>query len=355
MTSARPRARRPRARRAATLGLPLAALLASPAPALAHNAAEPAPRLPGVLLAFQLDPLALALLAASAVAYLYGVRRVAALHPRNRWRPARTAAFMAGLGALALALLSPIATYDGTYFSVHMVQHLLLTMVAAPLLLLGTPVSLVVRAVGRRGHRQVMAVLHSWPVRLLSNPLIAWAGFAAVMVGSHFSHLYEAALESEAVHVGEHLLYLVAALLFWWPVVGLDPSRWRLPHPVRLLYLFMMGPVNTFVALAIYSSGRVLYPHYLGHLGQAGALDDQHLGGAIMWVAGDLLFLVALILGVADWMRHEDKVTARIDAELAAQRAARAAAAARAEPPADAAAAPEEGAGGAGAGGAVRR
>jgi len=310
-----------------------AGLVLLPAPALALNEVQPEPRFPGVLLAWQPDPLTLALVVGSAALYLLGVRRVAELHPRNPWRAARTRAFLAGLAVLAVALLSPIGTYDGTLFSVHMAQHLLLTMVAAPLLVLGTPVSLVVRAVGRPGHRAVMRVLHSGPVALLTHPLLAWVGFAAVMWGSHFSGLYEAALESEPVHVAEHLLYLVAAVLFWWPVIGLEPSRWRMPHPLRVGYLFLQGPVNTFLALAIYSSGRVLYPHYAG--GRAwgpSPLDDQHMGGAIMWVAGDLLFLAATGFAIAAWMRDEEKVTARVDAELAAQRAARRAAAAAAGP-----------------------
>jgi cytochrome c oxidase assembly factor CtaG len=306
-----------------------AGLVLLPAPAFAVNQVLPEPRFPEVLLAWQADPLVLALLAGSAVLYLFGVRRVAELHPRNPWRPARTRAFLAGLAGLAVALLSPVATYDGTLFSVHMVQHLLLTMVAAPLLVLGTPVSLLVRAVGRRGHRKVMRVLHSAPVRVLTHPLIAWLGFAAVMWGTHFSGIYDAALENQAVHVAEHLLYLVAAVLLWWPAVGLDPSRWRMPHPLRVGYLFLQGPVNTFLALAIYSSGRVLYPHYAsGRAWGPDPLDDQHLGGAIMWVAGDLLLLVATGLALAAWMRNEDRVTARVDAELAAQRAARRAAAA---------------------------
>jgi cytochrome c oxidase assembly factor CtaG len=286
-------------------------------------AAVPPPRFPAVLGAWQLEPVTLALLIASAVLYLAGERRVAELHPRNPWRKSRTWAFLAGLAVLAVALLSPLATYAEALFSVHMVQHLLLTMVAAPLLVLGTPVSLLVRAVGRSGHRTVMRVLRSWPVAVLTHPLIAWVGFVAVIWGAHFSGLYDAALQSPLVHAAEHALFLVSALLLWWPVIGLDPSRWRMPHPMRIGYLFLQGPVNTFLALALYSSGRILYPAYAasGRTWGPAPLDDQRLGGAIMWVVGDLLFLAATILAIAAWMRHEEVVTARIDAELDAQRA----------------------------------
>lgn len=287
-----------------------------------------APRFPAVLGAWQLEPVTLALLAASAVLYLQGARRVGELHPRNPWPRARTVAFFAGLGAIGLALLSPIDTYAEVLFSVHMVQHMLLTMVAAPLLVLGTPVSLLVRAVGRSRHRRVMRVLRSWPVTALTNPMVAWVGYAAVMWGTHLSGLYDAALRSQPVHAAEHALFLVSAVLLWWPVVGLEPSHWRMPHPLRVGYVFLQSPVNTFLALVLYSSSRVLYPAYAatGRTWGPTPLDDLHDGAAIMWIGGDLVFLLATVLGIAAWMRHEEVVTARIDAELAAERRARAAA-----------------------------
>jgi putative copper resistance protein D len=265
------------------------------------------------------------------VVYLAGVRRVAELHPRNPWRPGRTRFFLAGLGVLGLALLSPIDTYAQVLFSIHMVQHMLLTMIAAPLLVLGTPVSLLVRAAGRSRHRQVLGVLRSWPVTALTNPMVAWVGYAGVMWGTHFSGLYDAAVRNPALHAAEHALFLVSAVLLWWPVIGLEPSHWRLPHALRVGYLFFQSPVNSFLALTLYSSSRVLYPSYAdtGRTWGPTPLDDLHAGAAIMWIGGDLIFLLATGLAIAAWMRHEDVVTARVDAELAAQRAA---AAARAQP-----------------------
>jgi putative membrane protein len=296
--------------------------------------AVPAPSFPAVLGAWQLEPVTVALLAGSAALYLAGVRRVAELHPRNPWRPLRTRFFLGGLAALALALLSPIDTYAEVLFSVHMVQHMLLTTVAAPLLVLGTPVSLLVRAAGRSRHRRVMGVLRSWPVTALTHPMVAWAGYAAVLWGTHFSGLYDAALRNPALHAAEHALFLVSALLLWWPVIGLEPSHWRMPHPLRVGYLFFQSPVNSFLALTLYSSTRVLYPAYAstGRTWGPTPLDDLHAGAAIMWIGGDLVFLAATGLAIAAWMRHEEVVTARIDAELAAQRRAAAAAQAPSEP-----------------------
>ena len=291
---------------------------------LAHGSMPPPPSFPGALATWALDPLSLAGIAVAAGLYLSGVQRVARQHPRSPWPQARTRAFLAGLAVLVIALQSPIAAYEGALFWVHMVQHLLITMVAAPLLVLGTPVGLLLRAVGHRRHRQVLRVLRSWPVTVLTNPVLAWLAFAAVMYGSHFSSLYNLAAENEAVHALEHTMYLAAAALFWWCAIGLDPSHWRMHPGVRVLYAFLQMPANTFLALAIYSASEVLYPHYATNARTWGPspLEDQRMGGAIMWIAGDLIMAVAVALLVAAWMRHEDRVAARIDAELDAARRA---------------------------------
>jgi putative membrane protein len=137
--------------------------------------------------------------------------------------------------------------------------------------------------------------------------------------------LYDQALENQLLHYVQHATFLGAALLFWWPVVGADPSPWRLPHPVRLLYLFLAMPQNSFLGVAIMSASSVLYPHYVTNVRDWGAtpLEDQQLGGAIMWVGGDVLFLAAMAIVVVMWMRHEDRRTVRLDARLAAERSAR--------------------------------
>ncbi len=205
-----------------------------------------------------------------------------------------------------------------------MIQHLLLLSLVPPLLLLGAPVTLLLRASSAETRRRrILPILRSGPVKVISNPIVAWMLFAAAMVATHFSPLYEQALEHPWVHSLEHVIYLTAGLLFWWPVVGLDPSPWRLSHPVRLLYVFLAGPVNTFTALAIYSAGTVLYPHYAQVPRSWGPspLTDQHWGGALMWIVGDMMLLVAVILVALDWMRHDAMEAARIDARLDAEAA----------------------------------
>ncbi len=289
--------------------------------ALAHGAAPPAPSFPGVLLDWRLDLLPVAGILAAGIGYLALASSVARRHPRNAPRAWRTATFMAGLGAIGVALVSPIEAYEGALFSVHMVQHLLLELVAAPLLLLGAPITLVLRAARPGTRRAILGVLHSLPMRILSFPLLAWLLFAAVNWGWHFSTLYDQALENQALHYVQHATFLVAALLFWWPVIGADPSPWRLPHPVRLFYLFLAMPQNSFLGVAIMGAGNVLYPHYLTNLRPWGPspLDDQSLGGILMWVGGDVAFLVGMACVVGMWVRAEDRRTARLDARLDAE------------------------------------
>ena len=251
--------------------------------------------------------------------YLVLVRSVDRAHPANRVPRRRTWCWMAGLGLLLVATQSVIGAYDTTLFTVHMTQHLLLTMVAAPLLLLGAPVTLLLRASSTEVRKRwILPVLHSRVVRTLSNPFVAWTLFAAVMWTSHFSPLFDAALEDPFIHELEHLLYLTTALLFWWPVVGVDPAPRRLSHPMRVGYLMVGMPFSSFLGLAIFSATSVLYAHYatLARTWGQTPLDDQSWAGGIMWAGGDFVFLVAMVLAVMTWLRSEEAEGRRMDALL---------------------------------------
>ncbi len=298
--------------------------LAVPAIALAHGASAPAPRFPDVLFAWSFDLLAVSLIAAAAGAYLFAVRRVNAAHPRNPHPRLRTWCWFGGLVAMGLALLSPIEAYEGSLFSVHMVQHMLLQLVAAPLLLAGGPITLALRASSPSVRRGLLSVLQSRVMHALSFPLVAWLLFAATNWGWHFSTLYDQALENTALHYFQHATLLASALLFWWPVIGVDPSPWRLPFPVRLLYLFLAMPQSSFLGIAIMAEPQVLYPHYLTNVRDWGLspLEDQELGGILMWTVGDLAFLIGMGIVVALWVRQEDRRAARQDRRMTAEQAA---------------------------------
>jgi putative copper resistance protein D len=128
------------------------------------------------------------------------------------------------------------------------------------------------------------------------------------MWATHFSPLFNAALDNETLHSGEHLLYLGAGALFWWPVVGADPVRWRLRPIGRMVYLASQMPFNTAVGLAIYFAPAVLYPHYatLTRTWGPDPLTDQQIAGVVMWGIGDVILLGALVLAAAAWLQADE-------------------------------------------------
>jgi len=287
---------------------------------LAHATPLAPPTVLRVLTAWSFEPLVIVPVVAAGWVYLRGVRRVARRFPANPWPRRRTGWFLGGLAAVVVALASPVDVYASALLWMHMIQHILLIFAACPMIVASAPVTLALRSLSPSGRprRTLQRAVHSWPVRLLTNPLVAWVLFAAAMAGTHFSPLYEASLEHQWIHDGEHLIYMAAGLLFWYPVIAVDPTTWRMPHPVRLLYVIMAGPVNTFVALAIYSSTGVLYPYYasLQRTWGPSPLGDQQWAGAIMWVSGDIALLIAVVLVAAGWMRQDMIEAARIDRRL---------------------------------------
>jgi putative copper resistance protein D len=299
--------------------------LAVASPVLAHaGQIAPEPSFPQVLLAWSFDPTIQVPLLLAALGWIWAVRRVDRFHPASPVPFARTVAFLGGLAVIEVALQSPLALYDDTLFAAHMVQHVMLTLFAPPLIALGAPVTLLLRVARPDLRRRlILPVLHSRVFRAVSHPAVAWVLFAGTMWATHFSPIFEQALQDDLVHDLEHVAYLVTGMLFWWPAVGLDPSPWRIPHSLRVLYVFLQMPQNTFLALAIYSASAPLYPTYANMQRGWGPspLADQQLAGGLMWVIGDITFLVAILTLVVAWMRADERAGARHDARLDAERA----------------------------------
>jgi cytochrome c oxidase assembly factor CtaG len=319
--------RRPRGLARPLIAGALLAAVAAPGTALAHGGTVPTepPTAATLLLGWSFDPLVWMPALAALALWWIGLRRVDRLHPGHPVPRVRTVCWVLGIATLLLALDSGIERYDTTLFWVHMVQHLLLILVAPVLLLLAGPVTLLLRASTPEARRRwILPVLHSRIVRAISFPVVAWVVFAVVMWASHFSPLFEAALENEWVHRFEHVLFLGSALLFWWPAVGVDPSPWRLRPAAKVLYVGLQMPQNTFLALAITTASAPLYAHYAttGRTWGPTPLEDQQLAGGIMWLGGDLFFLSVVILLVWAWMRDDERRTLGEDRRLAAEEAA---------------------------------
>ena len=249
-----------------------------------------------------------ALLLLPVMLYAWGLVRV---HSSGRVFPPRAiVAFAAGIIVVAASLLGPIDALADASLAWHMVQHLALVTLAAPLLLLAAPLRLAMAALPARPAATLARGLNSTPLRVLTHPAFAWLQFAVVLYGTHFSPLYEAALENEAVHVAEHGLYMLSALIFWTPLLAVAPAPHAPSHPVRLLALFLALPMSAFLGFAFYVTQHVLYAHYAG---RANALDDQMNAGAVMWLAGGGPLLLALLWCVADWGARERRLEPIVD------------------------------------------
>jgi cytochrome c oxidase assembly factor CtaG len=262
---------------------------------------------------WQLDPGLLASAVTVLAAYGWGVARVGRVGA-GRWPPARTAAFALGVAAVLVALLSGLDGYADELLSIHMVQHLALALVAAPLLVAGAPVALALRALPRGGRRTLGAALRSRVVRALTHPLTAWTLFAGTMLATHLTGIYELALRHPAVHAAEHLAYLATAMLFWLPLLAPEPLPHRLGPLGRLIYLLAAMPAMAFVGVVLAGGDAVRYPAYVAPARALGisAVADQHAAGMLMWVGGSLL-AAGLTVGVA-WsalLREERRAAAR--------------------------------------------
>lgn len=235
--------------------------------------------------------------------YLWGIGPA-----RRRWNlgpPApgwRIVCFAAGLAVILAALNGPIHDLSDYYlFWVHMGQHLLLTLVAPPLLIAGTPGWLLERGVGRAGARAV--------VRVITHPVLAGGLFLVSLLAWHTVGAYDLMMRNHGVHVATHLLFLATAVLFWWPVMSPLPSR--LSPGMGMLYLFLAQIPMQILAAIITFADRVLYPWYevAPRTWGLSALDDQKIGGLLMWVPGNLWIWGAMSVLFFRWARAEGDLT----------------------------------------------
>jgi putative copper resistance protein D len=254
------------------------------------------------LTAWQPAPLADAALGAVACGYLAGARQVRRRHPRRPWPVSRGLAFFSGLAVIAVAVQGSPAVYDGALFSMHMVQHVLLIMVAPPLLVLGRPVTLLLHAVRNPAHTCAKRAIRSRLVTAVTWPPAATAIYVAVVVGTHTPPVMDLVVRNEAIHDLEHVLYLASGYLFFLFVVGSEPVRWRVPIPGRIALLLVAMQVDTAVGVVFMVAGHELFPAYArpAVTSAAAPLTDLHRGGIIMWVGSDVVMAaIALALAVA--------------------------------------------------------
>jgi len=270
---------------------------------------------------WELSPVLAALTVLAVGVYVVGVLRLQGRG--DRWPVGRSLSFGLGIAAFVLATQSGLATYDTTLISVHMVQHMILSMVVPLAFALSAPVTLALRTLRTRPRRWLLAVLHSRVLAVLSFPPLAFLLYVISPWALYFSGWYDASLESTYVHEAMHVHLVIVGCLFFWPLVGIDPVPGRVAYPFRLLLVFMTLPFHAFLGVTIMGETRLMggdwYPEL--HEGPMGAwlpdpLADQHLAGGILWGSGDLLGLVIFGVLFAQWVRSSLKEGAREDRRL---------------------------------------
>lgn len=256
--------------------------------------------MPGFLTDWELDGTLGLLFSALTVAV--GVLYVVAAEVGRRrdrrgrcWPLGRTACFLGGLALLLVAVDSGIGAEADDRLSAHMVEHMLIWLAAAPLLVAGAPVRLALFALGRRGRRRLSAGLHSRPVVALTGPTLSTVLFSTVVVISHIPAVYDLTVEDDLVHITEHALYLLTAVLVWAPLIGADPLPHRVGRAGRCwCVVACMVPMGA-IAIWLLAVGTPVYEAYEAALGPGAALDDQRLAALIMVLAG----VPALVLALA--------------------------------------------------------
>jgi putative membrane protein len=231
-----------------------------------------------------------------------GILALAALYvwrcrvERRRPTAGQRAAFVAGLLVLFASLNGPLHDLsDGYLFSAHMVQHLVLTMLVTPLLIAGTP-GWMLRPALRSP--TVLAV-----ARRLTTPAACFLIFNGVLIAWHLPPLYNAAMAHHGVHIVQHLCFLVASTFMWWPLMSPVPELPRISYPKQMLYTFLLTIPMSTVSIAITYSNTVLYPAYAvaPRILPLSPLEDQRLGGLIMWIPGGFIFLAVLTVVFFRW------------------------------------------------------
>ncbi len=258
-----------------------------------------------VLTRWEFAPAVTAACAAVGGLYLFGAWRVGRRHPARPWPWWRTALFLGGLTVVVLATESGIGSYDDVLFWDHMLQHLMLIMIAPPMLVVGQPFTLLLHASRNPVHTWAKRAVRSRVASLITWPPFGLAAYVATIVGTHLTGLTREILVNQALHNAEHVLYLVVGYLFFLPLVGREPIRWRVSYPIRILVLVLAMPVDTFTGLVLGYAGSAYQASAPRPPGSPSPVEDTHWAGAAMWIGGDAIMLAFIMLIVWMWSRDD--------------------------------------------------
>ena len=256
-----------------------------------------------------------------AVVYLAGVGRLR--RRGDAWPVGRTLGWLLGCAALLFATSSGLGRYMPAMFSMHMVAHMLLSMLVPILLVLGAPMTLALRALPAAGGGEppgprewLLAALHSRVSRFLTHPIVATVLFVAGFYGLYFGGIFDAAVSNHAAHVLMNVHFLLSGYLFYWVVIGIDPTPRQIPQLGKLAMVFASLPLHAFFGVVLMGMQTVLGETFYRSLQLSwhnDLLGDQHLGGGIAWAAGEVPLVVVMIALFIQWRRSDQRTAKRLD------------------------------------------
>ncbi|MCG0288820.1 cytochrome c oxidase assembly protein [Streptomyces sp. PSAA01] len=252
---------------------------------------------------------------------LYGWGAARLWRRGDAWPVGRLVSFVLGVLTIAVAMCTKLNDYGMVMFSVHMVQHMIISMVSPILLLLGAPVTLTLRALpaagrGRKGPRELLvALLHSRYTRIISHPAFTIPLFIASLYALYFTSLFDFLMGSKAGHIAMMVHFLAVGLVFFWPIMGVDPGPHRPGYVMRMLELFAGMPFHAFFGIALMMASEPMvgvYEHPPASLG-IDALSDQTWAGGIAWAFSEIPSVIVLVALVYQWYKSEQRQARRID------------------------------------------
>ncbi|BDX31249.1 ABC transporter permease [Mycobacterium antarcticum] len=253
--------------------------------------------------------------------YLAGVWRLR--RRGDAWPTGRIVAWLCGCAVLLFATSSGIGRYMPAMFSIHMAAHMLLSMLVPVLLVLGAPVTLALRALpaaGRDGppglREWLLVALHSRVSKFLTNPIVATVIFVAGFYGLYFGGIFDVAVDSHAAHVAMNVHFLLTGYLFYWVVIGVDPTPRPIPPIAKLAVVFGSLPLHAFFGVVLMGTKAVLAGDFYQSLQlswHSDLLADQRLGGGIAWSAGEVPLVLVLIALLVQWRRSDQRTSVRMD------------------------------------------
>ncbi|WP_371604314.1 cytochrome c oxidase assembly protein [Streptomyces sp. NBC_01220] len=270
-------------------------------------------------LQFSADPFFLIGCVLAVVLYVYAVLRL-----RRRgdgWPASRTVFFVVGVLTIALVMCTRLNDYGMVMFSVHMVQHMVISMLSPILLLLGAPVTLALRALpvagrGRKGPRELLLMLlHSRYMKIITHPAFTIPLFIASLYALYFTPLFDFLMGSTAGHLAMMVHFLAVGLVFFWPIMGIDPGPHRPGYLMRMLELFAGMPFHAFFGIALMMASEPMVKVYENPPASLGidALSDQNAAGGIAWAFSEIPSVLVLVALVFQWYRSEQRTAKRSD------------------------------------------